>query len=59
MRLHVAVLIFSIFWVSLAGLGAVAVALQIIATGRLQAGMLIPFGMLLFFYLMVTHRFRT
>ena len=54
MRLHMAVLIFSIVWLSIVGVGALAFGSQIIATGKIEAGMLIPFGMLLFFYLMVT-----
>ena len=54
MRLHIAVLIFSIVWLSFVGLGAAAVAFQLLATGRVETVTLIPFGMLLFFYLMVT-----
>jgi hypothetical protein len=54
MRLHVAVLIFSVVWLSLVGQGALAAGAQILTTGRVDSVMLIPFGMLLFFYLMVT-----
>jgi hypothetical protein len=54
MRLHVAVLIFSIVWLSAVGFGALAFASQFLSTGKIEGGMLIPLGMLLFFYLMVT-----
>src|SRR5262245_19320047 len=54
MRLHVAVLIFSVVWLSLVGQGVVGAATQILATGRVDSMLLIPFGLLLFFYLMVT-----
>lgn len=54
MRLHVAVLIFSIVWLSMVGLGVAGVLAHILATRRVDSMMLIPFGMLLFFYLMVT-----
>ena len=53
MRLHIAVLIFSIVWLSFVGLGAATVASQLLSTGKAEAWMLIPCGMLLFFYLMV------
>jgi hypothetical protein len=54
MRLHVAVLIFSILWLSFVGVSAVTVISQIISTGKFEGGMLIPLGMLLFYYLLVT-----
>ncbi|HYX72204.1 MAG TPA: hypothetical protein VE732_05495 [Nitrososphaera sp.] len=57
MRLHMAVLIFSILWLSFFGAVAVAFISQIISTGKFEGGMFIPFGMLLFYYLLVTISF--
>jgi hypothetical protein len=54
MRLHVAVLIFSVFWLSMVGVSAVGAASHILATRSVDAATLIPLGMLLFFYLMST-----
>jgi hypothetical protein len=54
MRLHMAVLIFSILWLSFVIAGAGAVIFQIISTGQFQGGMFIPFGLLLFYCLLVT-----
>jgi hypothetical protein len=53
MRLHLAVLIFSIVWLSIVGAGAVAFGLQFFRTGNVEVRMLTPFVMLLFFYLLV------
>ncbi len=54
MRLHIAVLIFSVVWLSFVGLGAAGVASQLLTTGKAEVWMLIPCGMMLFYYLMVT-----
>jgi len=54
MRLHVAVLVFSVVWLNMVGIGVVGVATHILTTRSVDAVTLIPFGMLLFFYLMVT-----
>jgi hypothetical protein len=54
MKLHTPVLIFSILWLSLVVVGAGAVIFQIISTGKFAGAMFIPFGMLLFYYLLVT-----
>jgi len=54
MRLTTPVLIFSILWLSLVVVGAGAVIFEIISTGKFAGAMFIPFGMLLFFYLLVT-----
>ena len=54
MRLHAAVSIFSIVWLSMVGPGVVGATTNIIATRRIDDMSLIPYGMFLFFYLMVT-----
>jgi hypothetical protein len=54
MRLHVAVLIFSVAWLSFVGQVVIVAVPKILTTGRVDSVMLIPFGMLLFFYLIVT-----
>ena len=59
MRLHVVVLIFSIVWLSFVGLFAAVVVSRLLATGRVETVTLFPFGMLLFYYLMVTIGFGT
>ena len=54
MRLHVAVLIFSIVWLSFVGFGVTAFVSEFLETRRVEVGALIPIGMMIFFYLMVT-----
>ena len=54
MRLHVAVLIFSIVWLGMVGIVLGGAATHFLATRKIDAVALTPFGMLLFFYLMVT-----
>jgi hypothetical protein len=43
-----AVLIFSIFWVSFVGITAIEAIFQIYSTGKIEGGILIPSVMLLF-----------
>ena len=57
MRLHVAAMIFSVVWLSIVGVGVVGAATQLITTGRVDAMMLVRFGMFLFFYLVVISGF--
>ena len=57
MRLQLLVLIFSIVWVSFAVAVAGTVIFQIISRGEFAGGMFIPFGMLLFYFLLVTIAF--
>ena len=54
MRLHTTILIFSILWLSLVVVGAGAVIFQIISTNNFAVGMFIPFGLLLFYCLLMT-----
>src|SRR5262249_28686794 len=54
MRLPVAVLIFSIVWLSMVGIFLGGAATHFLATRSVDAVTLTPFGLSLFFYLMVT-----
>jgi hypothetical protein len=54
MRLSMTILIFSILWLSFVAAGAGAVIVQIISTGKYAGSMFIPFGMLLFYCLLMT-----
>ena len=54
MRLHFAVLLFSIVWLSGVGFGVLTVVKHLISTGRFDSVIFIPFGMLLFGYLLIT-----
>jgi hypothetical protein len=54
MRLHMSVMAFSILWLSLLVVGAGTVIFQIISTGKSEGAMLIPFGLLLFYCLLMT-----
>ena len=57
LRLHGAVLAFSVVWLSFVGLGAAAVVLELLRSEPLGQVRLIPLGMLAFFYLLVTLSF--
>jgi hypothetical protein len=54
MRLQMIVMLFSIVWLSFVAVGAGAIIFQIISTGGFATGMFIPFGMLLFYLLLMT-----
>src|SRR4030095_9671339 len=58
MRLHRSVLIFSALWLSLVVAGAAAVIVEITSTGKFAGPMFIPFGMLLFYGLLMTIGFN-
>ena len=57
LRLQMLVMIFSIVWVSFVAAGAGTVIFQIISRGEFAVGMFIPFGMLLFYFLLMTIAF--
>jgi hypothetical protein len=57
LRLHGGVLAFSVFWLSFVVLRIVADASELVRSRQLGQGSLIPFGMLAFFYLLVTLSF--
>jgi hypothetical protein len=57
LRLHGGVLAFSVVWLSFVVLGIVSVASEVLRSRQLGQGSLIPFGMLTFFYLLVTLSF--
>ena len=51
------VMIFSLLWLGFGLVAAGAVIFQIISTGGFASGMFIPFGMLLFYFLLMTLAF--
>ena len=57
LRLHTMVMIFSLLWLGFGLVAAGAVIFQIISTGGFASGMFIPFGMLLFYFLLMTLAF--
>jgi hypothetical protein len=57
MRLPVAMLVFSSIWLSFAGLVTAAGTIHWLATGKGDAALLVPPGLFVFFYLMVTLSF--
>jgi hypothetical protein len=54
LRLHGAMLAFSIVWLSIVGMGLAAGAARVLSTGQVGAQMLGPLAALVFFYLLVT-----
>jgi hypothetical protein len=57
LKLHIAVLVFSLIWLGFVGRMAITVVPQMLTTGSVDAGGAIVGAMLIFFYLLVTIAF--